>query len=83
MPVHGAHEMNADSLDIRLLRFRARRDEAPHVLGQALFDAGRFAEALEVAQIGLIDLEDDVRLMVLEGRAALEQGELQQALAAL
>src|SRR4051812_41812970 len=68
-PVYGAHGMNADSLDIRLLRFRSRRDEPPHALALSLMEASRFGEALEVLQVGLNDSEDDPRLLVLAGRA--------------
>ncbi len=75
--------MNAENLDVRLLRFRSRRDESPHVLADALLAAGRLPEALEVAQSGLVESEDDCGLLVLEGRAWFEQGDLPQAQAAL
>jgi tetratricopeptide (TPR) repeat protein len=75
--------MNADNLDIRLLRFRSRRDEYPHALATALLDAGRIPEALEVVQVGLLQSENDGALLVLEGRAWFEQGDLPQAQAAL
>lgn len=75
--------MNADNLDLRLLRFRARRDEYPHALATALLEAGRIPEALEVVQIGLLQSENDTGLLVLEGRAWFEQGDLPQAQAAL
>ena len=45
--------MTADNLDVRLLGFRARRQEAPHVLAAALLEAGRIPEALEVVQLGI------------------------------
>lgn len=75
--------MNADNLDIRLLRFRSRRDEYPYALASALLDAGRIPEALEVVQVGLLQNEHDAALLVLEGRAWFEQGDLPQAQAAL
>jgi tetratricopeptide (TPR) repeat protein len=75
--------MNADNLDIRLLRFRSRRDEYPHALATALLEAGRIPEALEVVQVGLLQSENDTALLVLEGRAWFEQGDLPQAQAAL
>jgi tetratricopeptide (TPR) repeat protein len=75
--------MNADNLDLRLLRFRSRRDEYPHALASALLDAGRIPEALEVVQVGLLQSENDGALLVLEGRAWFEQGDLPQAQAAL
>src|SRR5688500_17397714 len=75
--------MNADNLDIRLLRFRSRRDEYPHALASALLDAGRIPEALEVVQVGLLQSENDGALLVLEGRAWFEHGDLPQAQAAL
>ena len=75
--------MNADNLDIRLLRFRSRRDEYPLALATALLEAGRIPEALEVVQIGLTQSENDGALLVLEGRAWFEQGDLPQAQAAL
>jgi tetratricopeptide (TPR) repeat protein len=75
--------MNADNLDLRLLRFRSRRDEYPHALASALLDAGRIPEALEVVQVGLSQSENDGALLVLEGRAWFEHGDLPQAQAAL
>jgi tetratricopeptide (TPR) repeat protein len=75
--------MNADNLDLRLLRFRSRRDEYPHALASALLDAGRIPEALEVVQVGLSQSENDGALLVLEGRAWFEKGDLPQAQAAL
>ena len=77
------HAMTAENLDVRLLRFRSRREESPHVLADALLAAGRWPEALEVVQTGLIETEDDCGLLVLEGRAWFEQGDLPQAQAAL
>jgi len=78
-----AINMTAENLDVRLLSFRSRRDESPQVLATALLEAGRLPEALEVVQSGLVDAEDDCSLLVLEGRAWFEQGDLPQAQAAL
>ncbi len=75
--------MTAENLDVRLLKFRSRREESPHALADALLAAGRLPEALEVAQTGLVEAEDDCGLLVLEGRAWFEQGDLPQAQAAL
>lgn len=70
-------------LDLRLLRFRSRRDEYPHALASALIDAGRPKDALEVIHLGLLDDEGDGALRTLEGRAFYDQGDLQEAQAAL
>jgi tetratricopeptide (TPR) repeat protein len=75
--------MTISDLDLRLLRFRSRRDEYPHALASALIDAGRPKEALEVIHLGLLDDESDGALRTLEGRAFYEQGELHEAQAAL
>ncbi len=75
--------MEADNLDIRLLRYRSRRDEPAWALAGALLEAGRAQDALEVAHAGLSENEDDAELLVLEGRAWFEQGDLAQAQAAL
>jgi tetratricopeptide (TPR) repeat protein len=75
--------MNPDNLDLRLARFRSRRDEHPEALAFALIEAGRAAEALEVVQAGLTRYPDDAALFVLEGRARFELGDLPQAQAVL
>lgn len=75
--------MNADNLDVRLLRFRSRRDEPPHALAGALLEAGRASEAREVVRLALASGEQDARLFVIEGRAWFEQGDLPQAQASL
>jgi tetratricopeptide (TPR) repeat protein len=81
--VYRAHGMNPDSLDIRLLRFRSRREEPAQALATALLEASRFSEALEVVQIGQLESDDDPRLLVLEGRIWFEQGDLAKAQAVL
>jgi tetratricopeptide (TPR) repeat protein len=75
--------MNPDNLDLRLARFRSRRDEHPEALASALIEAGRAAEALEVVQVGLASYPGDAGLLVLEGRARFELGDLPQAQAVL
>jgi tetratricopeptide (TPR) repeat protein len=75
--------MNPDPLDLRLSRFRSRRDEYPHALATALIEAGRPREALEVVRLGLESHADDPALVVLEGRAWFEDGDLAQAQASL
>jgi tetratricopeptide (TPR) repeat protein len=85
--------MNADNLEIRLLRYRSRRveargsareqnDESPHALAASLLDAGRPGEALEVIRLARADQVADVRMLVLEGRAWFDQGDLAEAQAA-
>src|ERR1700748_1724028 len=71
--------MTASDLDLRLLRFRSRRDEVPHALATALIEAGRSSDALEVIHLGLLDDERDIELVTLEGRAFYAQGDLPQA----
>jgi predicted Zn-dependent protease len=71
--------MTSSDLDLRLLRFRSRRDEVPHALASALIDAGRSSDALEVIHLGLLDDERDIDLVTLEGRAFYAQGDLPQA----
>jgi tetratricopeptide (TPR) repeat protein len=71
-------------LDARLLRFRNQPDPAEGVsLAEALLQAGRSEEALEVASTGLEVRPDDVGLLVLEGRVWLARGELLRAQALL
>ncbi len=74
--------MNADNLDIRLLRYRSRRDESPHVLANLLLEAKRPSEALEVVRLAQGDTPD-AELMVLEGRAWFDQAALPEAQEAL
>ncbi|HEX5656845.1 MAG TPA: tetratricopeptide repeat protein, partial [Polyangiales bacterium] len=71
--------MTSSDLDLRLLRFRSRRDEVPHALASALIEAGRSSDALEVIHLGLLDDERDIELVTLEGRAFYAQGDLPQA----
>ncbi len=71
--------MTSSDLDLRLLRFRSRRDEVPHALASALIEAGRSSDALEVIHLGLLDDERDIDLVTLEGRAFYAQGDLPQA----
>src|SRR4051794_5788705 len=82
-PVSGEASMNADNLDIRLLRYRSRRDESPHALAQSLLEAARPREALEVIRLALVDQAPDARLLVLEGRAWFDQSALPEAQDAL
>lgn len=74
--------MNADNLDIRLLRYRSRREDSPHELAHLLLEAQRPGEALEVVRLALIE-RPDVDLMVLEGRAWFDQSALPEAQEAL
>ncbi|HEY6877988.1 MAG TPA: tetratricopeptide repeat protein [Polyangiales bacterium] len=71
--------MTSSDLDLRLLRFRSRRDEVPYALATALIEAGRSSDALEVIHLGLLDDERDIDLVTLEGRAYYAQGDLPQA----
>ena len=71
--------MTASDLDLRLQRFRSRRDEYPHALASALIEAGRSSDALEVIHLGLLDDEANLELLTLEGRAYYVQGDLQEA----
>ncbi|MET0340601.1 MAG: tetratricopeptide repeat protein [Polyangiales bacterium] len=84
--------MTGSDLDVRLQRFRARRghagapergDDAPAALAEALLDAGRPQDALDVVHLGLLDGEPSVELLTLEGRALYEQGDLRESQAAL
>ncbi len=75
--------MNADNLDIRLLRYRSRRDEPPHALASSLLEAGRAQEALEVVRLASAESAPDARLLLLEGRAWFEQAALPEAQDAL
>jgi len=71
--------MTSSDLDLRLQRFRSRRDEYPHALASALIEAGRSNDALEVIHLGLLDDEANLELLTLEGRAYYAQGDLQEA----
>ncbi|MDB4973673.1 MAG: Vegetative cell wall protein gp1 precursor [Myxococcaceae bacterium] len=71
--------MTSSDLDLRLQRFRSRRDEYPHALASALIEAGRSNDALEVIHLGLLDDEANLELLTLEGRAFYVQGDLQEA----
>ncbi|HEY8429952.1 MAG TPA: tetratricopeptide repeat protein [Sandaracinaceae bacterium] len=72
------------NLDARLLRFRSRRGgESAAQLASDLLDAGRGADALEVAAIALAASPDDVDVLVVDGRARLAAGDLLGAQAAL
>jgi Tfp pilus assembly protein PilF len=71
--------MTSSDLDLRLQRFRSRRDEYPHALASALIDAGRSNDALEVIHLGLLDNEVNLELLTLEGRAYYVQGDLPEA----
>ena len=75
--------MTSSDLDLQLRRFRARREGPPKPLAGALLDAGRAAEALEVIHLSLLDGEPDPELLILEGRALYDQGDLREAQAAL
>src|SRR6195952_3133353 len=71
--------MTSSDLDLRLQRFRSRRDEYPHALASALIEAGRSSDALEVIHLGLLDDDANLELLTLEGRAYYVQGDLQEA----
>ncbi len=71
-------------LDTRLLRFRNQPNSEPaEVLGAALLEVGRSAEALEVVRTALPSAPNDAALLLLEGRAWLREGDLIRAQAAL
>lgn len=64
-------------LDVRVLRFRSRRDsEEPALLALELVAAGRTADALEVVDAALRADPDDVDLLLGCGVAAMRSGEL-------
>jgi len=71
-------------LDTRLLRFRNQPNSEPaEGLGSELVEGGRAAEALEVLRTALASAPDDAALLLLEGRAWLQEGDLIRAQAAL
>jgi tetratricopeptide (TPR) repeat protein len=71
-------------LDARLLRFRARTEgEEAAPLAEALLEARRTDEALEVVAAGLRSAPGDARLLRVEGQAWFASGQLQRAQAAL
>lgn len=71
-------------LDARLLRFRSRPGtEEPAKLAEDLLTAGRGAESVEVVESALQIAPNDARLLLVQGRALLNEGELERAQAAL
>jgi len=68
------------SLDAQLLRFRNQPNtEFAIPLAEGLLLAGRAAEAVEVAEVTLTKLPRSVPLLLLHGRASMEDGELLRA----
>lgn len=75
---------SSHTLDARLLRFRSRAGSEDGVeLAEALFEAGRTADAVEVASAGLARRPDDLRLLLVQGRGYIAERELLQAQASL
>ncbi|MBK8169780.1 MAG: tetratricopeptide repeat protein [Sandaracinaceae bacterium] len=71
-------------LDARLLRFRSRAgNENATLLAEDLVRAGRATEAVEVASTALLASPDDARLLFIEGKAWLHEGQFEKAQASL
>ncbi len=76
--------ISAANLDTRLLRFRNRPSgEDGRALAAELLEAGRNAEAVEVATLALAQAPEDGALHLIEGQAHLRENDLIRAQAAL
>jgi tetratricopeptide (TPR) repeat protein len=79
-PVESSRRGSPADLDERLLRFRNRPDEEDASgLAEALLDARRSAEAMEVLDAAMAGAADDPHLLLLTGRAWLGEGDLLRA----